>query len=99
MSMEAHMNGWDGMGSNWNLSAISAATCVKGKAPIFDRFRGSSPILEMVFAKELHKLHPNCFRGNPCNKASLSSTRQPRQPVLLIGSKYKAEAATKIMMQ
>ena len=92
------MNGWDGMGSNWNLSAISAATCVKGKTTIFDRFRGSSPILEMVFAQELH-MHPNCFRGNPRNKASRSSTKQPRQPVLLIGSKYKAEAATKIMMQ
>lgn len=96
--------GWDGMGwdsMGWDgiqLEYQRSKLCQR-KSPMFDCFLESSPILEMVFAKELDKLHPNCFQGTPCNKAPLSSTRQPRQPTLLIGSKYKAEAATKIMMQ
>ena len=87
--------GWDGI----QLESQRGNLCQRESPHFLPLPWIQSKILEMVFAKELHKLHPNCFRGNPCNKASLSSTRQPRQPVLLIGSKYKAEAATKIMMQ
>ena len=64
MSMEAHMNGWDGI----QLESQRSNLCQRESPHFWPLPWIQSKILEMVFAKELHKLHPNCFRGNPCNK-------------------------------